>query len=378
MDAMETALERWPVDGVPHNPAAWITRAARNRAIDRLRRRGTRRDKEEALTVLLKLQQDERNEEVDVQDVADERLRLIFTCCHPALAAEARVALTLRTLCGLSTVEIAHAFLVPEPTMAQRLVRAKKKIHGAGIPYAVPGKDALPERLGSVLAVVYLVFNEGYSASRGEAVVRRELCAEAIRLGRLVHGLMPDEPEVLGLLALMLLHDSRRETREGADGAPVLLEDQDRAGWDREQIAEGAVFVESALRMGRVGAYQVQAAIAALHAQAPSAPATDWPQIAALYALLLRMMPTPVVRLNRAVAVAFAEGFDVGLRLLDELVSEGCLANYHLLPAARADLLRRSGRWTEAAIAYRTAIDLCPNDAHRALMQRRLEEITAV
>lgn len=376
MDAMASALERWPVDGVPQNPAAWITRSARNKAIDRLRRRGTRRDKEAALEALLQLQADERTQEAERHDVPDERLRLIFTCCHPALAPSAQVALTLRTLCGLTTGEIARAFLVPEPTMAQRLVRAKKKIQGAGIPYAVPPAAQLPDRIGSVLAVVYLVFNEGYSASAGEAVVRRELCAEAIRLARILRLLLPDEPEVVGLLALMLLHDSRREAREDAEGLPVLMEEQDRERWDQPQISEGAALVEAALRMGRVGAYQVQAAIAALHAQAESPEATDWPQIAALYELLVRMVPTPVVRLNQAVALAFAQGFDVGLLRLDALVSEGELAGYHLLPAARADLLRRSGRWSEAAVAYRQALALCGNDGHRKLLERRLVEVT--
>ena len=376
MDALASALERWPDQGLPANPAAWITRSARNSAIDRLRRQGTRRDKEASLAALLELQVDERTQEVDVQEVPDERLRLIFTCCHPALAAEARIALTLRTLCGLSTPEIAHAFLVPEATMAQRLVRAKRKIEGAGIPYVVPAAAQLPERLGSVLAVVYLVFNEGYSASRGDGVLRRELCAEAIRLARLLRALMPDEPEVVGLLALMLLHDSRRDAREDHDGLPILLEEQDRAAWHHDQIAEGAACVEAALRMGRVGPYQVQAAIAALHAQSPAPDATDWQQIAALYALLLRMVPTPVVRLNRAVAVAFAVGFEAGLQALDQLVAEGSLRGYHLLPAARADLLRRIGRWSEAAVAYQSAIAQCDNRGHRALLERRLIEVT--
>lgn len=375
MDAMATALERWPVDGVPDRPAAWIHRVARNRALDRLRRQGTRRDKEAAVEALLQLQADERAGADEHHELPDERLRLIFTCCHPALSEEARVALTLSTLCGLTTPEIARAFLVPEPTMAQRLVRAKKKIQGAGIPYVVPPAHALAERLDSVLAVVYLVFNEGYSASRGAAVLRRDLCAEAIRLGRLLVALLPDEPEALALLALMLLHDSRRDTREDADGVPILLDDQDRRAWDRAQIDEGAALVEAALRRGRVGPYQVQAAVAALHARAPTPDATDWAQISGLYALLERMLPSPVVRLNRAVAVGFAEGFELGLRQLDELVAEGSLPDYHLLPAARADLLRRTGRWTEAAVAYRQAIALCGNDGHRVLLERRPVEV---
>ena len=377
MDALTSALERWPVDGVPDNPAAWITRSARNRAIDRLRRRGTRRDKEPALGVLLQLQADERAEREEEPDVPDERLRLIFTCCHPSLAPEAQVALTLRTLCGLTTPEIARAFVVPEATLAQRLVRAKRKIRGAGIPYVVPPQEQLAERLEPVLAVIYLVFNEGYSATAGAAVVRRELCAEAIRLARVLRRLMGPEPEVLGLLALMLLHDSRRHAREDAEGLPILLDEQDRAAWHREPIEEGAGLVDRALRLGRVGPYQIQAAIAALHAQAPAAEATDWAQIAALYGLLAAMNPSPVVRLNQAVAVAFSAGLERGLVALDELVAEGSLAGYHLLPAARADLLRRLGRWSEAAVAYGMALELCVHDGQRALLRRRLAEVTS-
>ncbi len=375
MDALAAALERWPVDGVPDKPAAWITRSARNNAIDRLRRRGTRREKEPALEALLQLQADERGEEQEVEDVRDERLRLIFTCCHPALAPEARVALTLRTLCGLRTPEIARAFLVPEATMAQRLVRAKRKISAAGIPYVVPSGPLLPERLSSVLAVIYLVFNEGYSASSGAGVVRRELCSEAIRLARVVGDLMGPQPEVLGLLALMLLHDSRRDAREDSAGLPVLLDEQDRGLWRHGQIAEGAALVEQALRMGQVGPYQIQAAIAALHAQAETPESTDWAQIAALYGLLVVMNPSPVVRLNQAVAIAFSEGLEQGLLRLDSIVAEGSLAAYHLLPAARADLLRRLGRWSEAAVAYRMALELCGNEGQRGLLERRLAEL---
>ena len=307
--------------------------------------------------------------------IADDRLRLIFTCCHPALPIEAQVALTLRTLGGLTTPEIARAFLVPEPTLAQRLVRAKKKIRDAGIPYRVPPDHLLPERLEAVFRVLYLVFNEGYVASSGDALIRRELCAEAIRLGRVLVELMPDEPEALGILALMLLHDARREARVGARGELVLLEDQDRARWDRGRIDEGSALVERALRMRRPGPYQVQAAIAAVHDEAGSSAQTDWVQIALLYDRLSEFDPSPVVELNRAVAVAMVEGPARGLELLDGIEADGGLAEYHLLHAARADLLRRLDRRSEASVAYRRALDLAGNEAERSFLARRLAEV---
>ncbi|MCO4772750.1 MAG: RNA polymerase sigma factor [Deltaproteobacteria bacterium] len=379
MDAYERALETWPVRGVPNNPAAWITRTARNRAIDRVRRRSNWRDKEPVLAHLLSLRAEEKQEKEGTvaEVIPDERLRLVFTCCHPALSAEARVALTLRTLGGLTTPEIARAFLLPEPTLAQRLVRAKRKIRDAGIPYRVPPPELLGERLQSVLSVVYLVFNEGYSASAGSAVVRRDLCAEAIRLARLLVELMPSEPESVGLLALMLLHDSRRAAREDAEGVPILMAEQDRGQWDRLQIVEGLELVERALRMGRVGPYQLQAAVSALHARATTAEETDWPQIAALYGVLESMNPSAVVRLNRAVAIALAGDVLEGLRRMDLLVEEGRLTDYVMLPSARAELLRRLGRWQEARDAYDQAIDLCANAGHRTLLVRKRAAISA-
>jgi len=372
-EAFVRALETWPRDGVPDNPGAWITTTARRRAIDRLRREENLRRKTETLQVLAELEALGGSED-DVSGIPDDRLRLIFTCCHPALAIEARVALTLRTLGGLTTREIARAFLVPEPTMAQRLVRAKRKIHEAGIPYRVPPSELLPARVPGVLAVLYLIFNEGYAASSGP-LVRAELCEEAIRLARVLDRLMPREPEVRGLLALLLLQHSRREARTDAAGDLVLLEDQDRSRWDHEAIDEGLMLLDQALAVRRPGPYQVQAAIAALHAGAPRPEDTDWPQIAALYGSLARLLPSPVVELNRAVAIAMADGPERGLPLVEALGGE--LDGYHLFHAARADLLRRLDRRSEAAEAYRRAFELAANPVEREYLLGRITELGA-
>ena len=373
-DAFGVALEQWARDGIPSNPRTWLVSTGRNRAIDRMRRDArfvARSDDVGADSVAVDPTEPMENE----SGVEDDRLRLIFTCCHPALAPESQVALTLRTICGLTTEEIARSFLVPVPTMAQRLVRATGKIRAARIPYGIPPASELPGRIDAVLAVVYLVFTEGYAATSGDELIRRELCGEAIRLGRLLVELMPTVSETSGLLALMLLHDARRDARSTATGELVLLEEQDRTRWNREQIEEGVRLVDASLRSARVGPYAIQAAIAALHAKAPTPSDTDWRQIAALYALLLERAPSAVVELNHAVAVAMVDGPEAGLLLIDAIDARGELRDYHLLDAARADLLRRLGRHDEATRAYERALELAALEPERRFLSRRISEL---
>jgi RNA polymerase sigma-70 factor (ECF subfamily) len=382
-EALVVALERWPTEGIPRNPAAWITTTARNKIIDRLRRKRTLVHKTEVLAAEARLAQ-QAESELTVESIPDERLKLIFTCCHPALSTDAQVALTLRTLGGLSTAEIAAAFMVPVPTMAQRLVRAKQKIRQAAIPFRVPPPDLIPERLESVMAILYLIFNAGYTAVEGESLIRQDLCAEAIHLAEVLTMLMAQEKsldedaEALGLLALMLLHDARAPARVGKDGGLILLEAQDRTLWNRPQIALGMGVLERALALGRPGPYQIQAAISALHAEAPSSTETDWRQIALLYAALYSMQPSPVIELNRIVAIAMAYGPQRGLdRLADSDLSKA-LQHYYLYHATCADLLRRLERWSEAAAAYRRALELTQNAVEQTYLARRLEEVTAI
>lgn len=374
-DAFMAAVEQWPRQGVPDNPRAWLVSAGRFKAIDRLRRRA-RFDSALAELADRIETSSPAPELLEATAVEDDQLRLIFTCCHPLLSPEAQMALTLREVCGLKTEEIARAFLVSAPTLAQRIVRAKARIREARIPYQVPGRSELPARLDSVLRVIYLVFNEGYAASSGESLTRPDLCAEAIRLGRLLLELMPQEPEVMGLLALMLLHESRRVARTSPSGDLVVLEEQDRSLWDRALIAEGQGLVEQALQRGRSGTYTVQAAIAALHAEAASVSTTDWTEIVGLYDVLVRLEPSPVVELNRAVAVAMRDGPAAGLELVDALLERGELRDYHLAHAARADLCRRLGRREEARASYQAALELTQSEPERRFLSQRIRQLS--
>ena len=375
-DAYAAALDHWPRDGIPDNPAAWLTVVAQRRGLDVLRRDSrTHAESESLIAGLLAPHPDEPD--ANPSGVADDQLRLIFTCCHPALAQSAQVALALRTLCQLTTAEIARAFVEPEATTAQKLVRAKRKIAEARIPYEVPPPDALAERLTAVLAVIYFVFNEGYSATDHDHLLRPDLCSEAIRLARLLAMLMPTQPEAQGLLALLLFHDSRRDARTGVNDELISLEEQDRNLWNREYIVEATALLDGAMLWRQPGPYQVQAAIAALHANAPNAVATDWKQISALYGALLRHMDTPVVQLNAAVALAMASSIEDGLAWMERIAASGTLDNYHLLHAAHADLLRRAQRFAEAKIAYAQALELVKNQSERDYLMRRLEEVSA-
>lgn len=378
-EAFIVAVSKWELEGSPDNPGAWLTTVAHRKLLDALRRDKTRTDKHAELTYeanrLLPYVEPELFE--DVVEYPDDRLRLIFTCCHPSLTREAQVALTLRTLGGLTTTEIAHAFLVPETTLAQRLVRAKQKIRLAGIPYEIPSLERIADRLAAVQAVIYLIFNEGYAASAGQSLIRNDLCVEAIRLGRVLCELLPDEPENLGLVALMLLQNSRREARVNKQGELVTLEEQDRSLWNAVEIEEGTELVQQALRVRRVGNYQLQATIAAVHAEAETADETDWRQIVALYEELMRITSSPIVALNHAAAVAMAEGFERGLALIDAVGADGALQNYYLFHASRADLLRRLRRFDEARVAYLTALSLTTNEVEQNYLRGRVFKMSA-
>ncbi|MBY4899147.1 RNA polymerase sigma factor [Cupriavidus sp. AU9028] len=374
-EAFRAALEQWPRDGVPENARAWLVSAGRFKAIDGIRRQARFRPLDDFAEQIEAIPDESADRAFDDDTLEDDRLRLIFTCCHPALSSDAQVALTLREVCGLATEDIARAFLAAAPTLAQRIVRAKNKIRDARIPYQVPGREELPQRLENVLRVIYLVFNEGYSPAAGEAVTRHDLSGEAIRLARLLLELLP-EPEVMGLLGLMLLHESRRAARTNAAGELVVLEDQDRTHWDRTLIAEGTALVERALSSRRFGPYSLQAAISAIHAEAPRAQDTDWPQIVALYEMLLRMQPSPVVELNRAVAIAMSQGHETGLALIDGILQRGELADYYLAHAARADLCRRLGRHAEARASYLRVLELVRQEPERRYIERRLASLS--
>src|SRR5215217_7849665 len=376
-EAFISAASKWELEGTPNNPGAWLTTVAHRRLLDAFRRDRTHTDKQTEIAFEATRLQPHIEPELheDAEEYPDDRLRLIFTCCHPSLSREAQVALTLRTLGGLTTTEIAHAFLLPESTLAQRLVRAKQKIRLARIPYEIPSVDRIPDRLSAVQAVIYLIFNEGYAASAGQNLIRNDLCAEAIRLGRVLCELLPDEPENLGLLALMLLQDSRRDARVNKQGELVTLEEQDRSLWNAVEIEEGVNLVQEALRLRRVGSYQLQAAIAAVHAEAKTADETDWRQNVALYEELMRITSSPIVALNHAAAVAMAEGFERGLVLIDAVGADGALQNYYLFHASRADLLRRLHRFDEALAAYEIALSLTTNHVEQNYIRRRLAEI---